>query len=285
MGTAYVMRLTFLYHSPNCRGIVRHLASEIGKIGNSPGVIEIVQDTEFLPPGDTIVVRWNSKRITTGLQEVNTRAAVVQVDNKAVTRLILEDLAPRTVTRTVDLFFPCIIRPKHHFGGNNFFVCRNRAEALRAIGCTGAGWYASEIIDKTNEYRVFVLQNRVVAVTQKFAPTADEGGELLMWNFAQGGKAEHVVREEWPIKVCVAAMQGATKLGLDFVAVDLGCTAEGVYIFEGNTAPGVSKQYTVKRLAKVFDWLRNNAGTTMTFATVTARRPTWKDLIHPALLR
>jgi glutathione synthase/RimK-type ligase-like ATP-grasp enzyme len=104
-----------------------------------------------------------------------------------------------------------------------------------------------------------------------------------MWNFAQGGTADHVVREEWPIQVCVAALQGAEKLGLDFAAMDVGCTAEGVYIFEGNTAPGVSKKYTVKRLAKAFDWLRNNPPTT--FPVVTQRNLTWKDLIHPALLR
>jgi len=279
------MRLTFLYHSPNCRAIVQGLATAVG---TETG---IVKDTEFLLAGSVqrpvpqIVVRWNSKRVTIGLREVNTRAAVVQVDNKALTRQVLGPLAPKTITRREELFYPCIIRPKHHFGGNNFFVCRNRTAALKAIGRTGAGWYASEIIDKTNEYRVFVLQNQVVAVTQKFAPTADEGEQPLMWNFAQGGTADHVVREEWPIQVCVAALQGAAKLGLDFAAMDVGCTAEGVYIFEGNTAPGVSKKYTVKRLAKAFDWLRNNAGTTMTFAIVPARRPTWKDLIHPALLR
>ena len=271
------MRLTFLYHSPNCRGIVAGLAKQVGQDTT------IVKDTEFLPPGEQMVVRWNSKRVTTEHREVNTRAAVVQVDNKAITRQVLGPLAPRTVTHREELFYPCIIRSKHHFGGNNFYVCRNRTEALKAIGRTGVGWYASEIIDKTNEYRVFVLQNRVVAVTQKFAPPADEGGQLLMWNFAQGGTADHVVREEWPIQVCVAALQGAEKLGLDFAAMDVGCTAEGVYIFEGNTAPGVSKKYTVKRLAKAFDWLRNNPPTT--FPVVTQRNLTWKDLIHPALLR
>ena len=278
------MRLTFLYHSPSCRAIVQGLANQIGT--DNGMATRIVKDTEFLSPEDTIVVRWNSKRVTTGLREVNTRAAVVQVDNKAITRQVLGPLAPRTVTRREELFYPCIIRPKHHFGGNNFYVCQNRTAALKAIGRTGAGWYASEIIDKTNEYRVFVLQNRVVAVTQKFAPTADEGGQLLMWNFAQGGKAEHVVHEEWPIKVCVAALQGATKLGLDFAAMDVGCTADGVYIFEGNTAPGVSKAFTMKRLAKSFDWLRNAPNVGNFLVPIQTRRSlTWKDLIHPGLLR
>jgi glutathione synthase/RimK-type ligase-like ATP-grasp enzyme len=280
------MRLTFLYHSPNCRAIVQGLATAVG---TETG---IVKDTEFLLAGSVqrpvpqIVVRWNSKRVTTGLQEVNTRAAVVQVNNKAITRQVLGPLAPRTVTRTSELFYPCIIRPKHHFGGNNFSVCQSFRDATRAIAHMGKGWYASEIIDKTNEFRVFVLQNRVVAVTQKFAPTADEGGQPLMWNFAQGGKAEHVVREEWPIQVCVAALQGATKLGLDFAAMDVGCSAEGVYIFEGNTAPGVSKAYTVKRLAKAFDWLRNAPNTGNFLVPILTRRNlTWKELIHPALLR
>jgi glutathione synthase/RimK-type ligase-like ATP-grasp enzyme len=270
------MRLTFLYHSQNCRGIVAGLAKQVGQDTT------IVKDTEFLPPGEQVVVRWNSKRVTTQYHEVNTRAAVVQVDNKALTRQVLGPLAPRTVTRREELFYPCIIRPKHHFGGNNFFVCRTRQEMTKIGHRIGKGWYASEIIDKTNEYRVFVLQNRVVAVTQKFAPTADEGGQLLMWNFAQGGTADHVVREEWPIQVCVAALQGAAKLGLDFAAMDVGCTANGVYIFEGNTAPGVSKSFTVKRLAKAFDWLRNNPP--QRFIPPTGR-PTWKTLIHPALLR
>jgi glutathione synthase/RimK-type ligase-like ATP-grasp enzyme len=265
--------LIFLYHSKNCRSIVQNIATEIG-VG-----ARIVKDTEFVPPGtDHVVIRWNSKRVTKGLREVNTRDSVVLVDNKATTRTVLRHLAPRTVVRERSLFFPCIIRPYHHFGGKSFHLCRTPLDAKRAIARCGKHWYASEVVDKLSEYRVFVLQGRVVSVTQKFAPA--DGG--LAWNWGAGGTADHVVPKEWPIPVCVAALRGATQLGLDWVAMDVGYTKNGAVIFEGNTAPGVKKHYTVNRIVRAFRWLVENPPLP---PLVIPQEPTWKNLIHPALLK
>lgn len=226
------------------------------------------------------LVRWKSVVPTpepSVIQQINTATAVGVVDNKTSARSVLGELGPRTVFRVEDVVLPCIIRPAHHHGGSKFFVCTTPLGVRRAIRRCRSEWYASEIIDKAHEYRVFVLQNRVVAVSERF-PSVEY--PHIAWNLNHGGRLTNVRYSDWPYVACNAAIAGAHRLGLDWGAMDVVVDQAGrAYVLEGNTAPGLRNPYTMKSIAKCLRWTDAHPNHPLTLR----QGDSWKTLRHPGL--
>ncbi len=145
------------------------------------------------------------------------------------------------------------------------------------------GWYASDLIDKSAEYRVYVVNGKVATVAEK---TPDDPSAVA-WNVAQGGRFDVVRWGDWPLEVCRVAIESFKLSGLDFGGVDVMVDREGrAYMIEINSAPslpllscgGVS--YRQKCMAKCFAYIAEH-GNDLLESTAYSN---WRDVIHPAIL-
>jgi glutathione synthase/RimK-type ligase-like ATP-grasp enzyme len=172
-----------------------------------------------------------------------------------------------------------VIRPRRHHAGKKFFVCNSDVEVQRAILRCGPGWYATELVDKAAEYRVFVLQDRVIRISTKHQNNPGE----VAWNVGNGANAVGMARKNWPLDVIKVAIKAARKLGLDFTAVDVCVSKAGqAYVLEANTAPGLqSGSKALEQIAWAFGWIpKNDAPARLNVDSITR----WQDVLHPSLL-
>ena len=226
-----------------------------------------------------VLVRWGSRREGRADIEINTAAAVALARDKKESRHQLAEVAPITWFRSADVRTPCVIRPRRHHAGKKFYVCRTTNEVDRAIARCGPGWYATELLDKAHEYRVFILQDRVIRMSEKTAP--DDGG--VAWNVGVGASATGLARKNWPLPVLNAALKAARKLNLDWTAVDIVVTKDNrVLVLEANTAPGLaSGSRALEQIAWAFAWVGKNDAPEKLDLTTTTR---FQDYLHPSLL-
>lgn len=225
-----------------------------------------------------VLIRWGSRWEGNADITINSVGAVRLARDKRESRQVLGTLAPTTWVRRQDVRTPCVIRPRRHHAGSRFFVCKTAAEIERAITRCGPGWYASELINKAREFRVFVLQGRVIRISEKFAGNPAD----VAWNVAVGGHTKGVTKRHWPIEVAKAALKAARVMSLDWTAVDLSIdTAGKVWVFEANTAPGLTGRFAIEQIAWAFASVPKNP--TLPALDLT-REMTWKDMIHPSLI-
>lgn len=255
--------LTLVYHAKSVGPVCRRLA-----VGTE---LKVLRDTEVIP-AEASILRWGSRWPGKAKVELNSAEAVGLARNKKLSRQLLAELSPATWYDRADLQFPCVIRPRHHHAGQKFFVCQNQTEALQAIKVCRKGWYASELINKAREFRVFIYQNYVVAVSERFPATP----EAIAWNLALGGRLVNLDRKMWPIQILKSALLAAKKLSLDLAAIDLAEDTTGrVMVFEANTAPGLRNPYTINQLTRVLISAAPEPRT---------KETKWKHFLHPALL-
>lgn len=253
------------------------VCSRVCKAGTN---LRYIRDDRPVPAGE-LVVRWGSI-IPGDFPALNSAESVTVAKDKIETRKRLGIMAPPTWFRRQDIPDPermtVIVRPRKHHAGKKFFVCSSKASLNKALTKCGSRWYASLLVEKAHEYRVFICQGHVVAVSERFPPDGAEGVKAIAWNLAMGGKLINVRYKSWPINVCKAAIAAARKLGLDWCALDLTTDTGGdVWVFEANTAPGLRNKFTIAQIARVFAWAGEND------TPKTAKGSTWQSLIHPAL--
>lgn len=226
-----------------------------------------------------VLVRWGSRREGKADIEINTATAVGLARDKKESRRQLGTLSPSTWFRSADVILPAVVRPRRHHAGKRFFVCTTRQELDRAITRCGPGWYATKLIDKSAEYRVFILQGRVIRLSEKTAP--DDGG--VAWNVGVGATATGMARKNWPLNVIKVALKAAQRLSLDWTAVDVIVGTDGTaYVLEANTAPGLaSGSRALEQIAWAFGWVaKNDAPNRLDIDGITK----WQDVLHPSLL-
>ena len=234
-----------------------------------------------VPAERHVLIRWGSQWRGDADITINTARSVSIARNKKQSRQFLTGLCPTTWYVRGAIQVPCVIRPRRHHAARRFFVCYTMADVPRAIARCGLGWYASELIDKANEYRVFVLQGRVIRISEKLPPTVGEAANDVAWNLANGGHSRTLKRKAWPLAVAVAAIQATQRVGLDWSAVDVAVDRSGrVVVFEANTAPGLTNQNTIEQIAWAFASVVEHPTLPPLYLTAVG---TWKDLIHPSL--
>lgn len=237
--------VTLLYHARTIGYICKRIANVSG------GAIQAICDKDRLPRRiNGTLVRWDSREPLEADTTVNSAEAVRLSRNKRESRVKLEGLCPPTWFSLGDLQYPCLIRPRRHFAAQKFFVCNGMAAARRAITeCGRKRWYASPIVDKKLEYRVFVFQGKALKVVRRFHDDPEE----VAWNIANGGRSVRLLRASWPTKVVNISVLAGEKLGLGWYAADVIADQEDKpYVLELNTAPGLQRDKTIDMLAKEF---------------------------------
>lgn len=216
---------------------------------------------------------------------INSAKAIHWCTDKRASRLAMQEagvFVPDTYPteqfqlRQRDGYNKWVLRPSRHAQGRNL-VSGTDYDICSALehGSTYTGGYVSRLIDKVAEYRVYIVQGRVVGVGNKTPadPTA------IAWNMAQGGSFANVRWGEWPLAVVQEALKAVTLSGLDFAGVDVMVDAEGkVYVLELNSAPSLGP-YMQGCFAKAFDYIIANGKDALPYQGT----PSWKLYIHPAI--
>jgi len=149
-----------------------------------------------------------------------------------------------------DLEFPMLGRSSSHMQGRDLKLYLQP----RDISPMGAPDYFVQYIPKKTEYRVHVIDNRVVKVSEKRLTDESEYDQLV-WNYETGWTFRHPSEPIHPhIYTSIAAVNA---LDLDFGAVDvLVSTDNELYVLEVNTCPGLSDnslELYVEHLGRLID--------------------------------
>lgn len=238
-----------------------------------------------LPNAADYVFRWGcTTEVPNVVNIVNHPSAIHRVANKALFRQTLQEaeLCPATWFKVEDVKYPCVVRPTVHHQGRWIWQANNERELRAAIAhpkCGANGWYASALIDKVAEYRVFVVCGRVVCVARK----TPANPAALAWNVAQGGRFDNVGWDEWPLKAVRVSVEAFNLSKLDFGGVDVMVDAKGeVFVLEINAAPSLTSPYRQGCFAKAFDYIVKNGKEVI---PLSKEKGGYTKFIHPAITR
>lgn len=252
-------------------------SNKTNRFHDSRNVRQVVQF-----PNDTdIVIRWGCTANVPGNPTILNRADAIHLvsDKIRSRRLFAQEHFPAW-TEEREVRFPCVVRPGTHHQGRHLHVARNADElraAIRAVAGRGAGWYASPLINKTAEYRVFIVSGRAVCVAQK---TPGNPGDVA-WNVARGGRFDNVLWDNWPLKAVRVSIEAFLKTGLDFGGVDVMVDAGGeVYVLEINSAPSLTSEYRQQCFARAFDYVIEHGPQVI---PLPRERGNYRKFIHPAI--
>lgn len=248
-------------------------------------------------PDEDLLIRWGcTSNVNWTLRNtLNPSPAIHYMSNKLQQRMDMQDAGvsvPQTVTSIAHLphmNYPVVIRPRTHAQGRNLYVANSSTEAINIIGRQKSlfdGWYASEYIPKTNEYRVYIVHNRVVMMAEKIPENVRD----IAWNHALGSTFQNVRWGDWNLEVIRTALHGFRILeenGADFTGIDVMYNNNDgrAYIIEANSAPSLplnndgSASYRQRCMAKVFRYYNE---TREKFPRIN-RVNEWRDAIHPGV--
>lgn len=239
------------------------------------------------PDGTDIVIRWGcTSNVPNGVRIINPAAAIHEVSDKAGFRIKCSDagLSPKSwldidSVPTEILDDGVILRKAVHSQGRHIHLCHSVHEVLDKTD-SWTGYYVSEYIKKTQEFRVYVVQGRVVAVAEKIP----EDKDALAWNHAGGGNASfvNVKWSDWPIEAVDVSVKAFLLPSLDFGGVDVMVDEDGkAYVLEINSAPSLTSAYRQQCFAKAFDWMTSPVFTRRVIPITSGGG--WKSYIHPAI--
>lgn len=242
-------------------------------------------------PTSRLYVRWGctAQANVSGSLVLNQSPAIHRVNDKKGFRLLLQDMNPELVPSTIInandyTGNALVVRTGRHAQGRNLWVVSNQEELIQRTTPLGDDWYASELIDKEAEFRVYVANGRVVTVAEK----TPANPEAVAWNVAQGGRFDVVRWGDWPLEVCRVAIEAFKYSGLDFGGVDVMVEKETgkPYYLEVNSAPSLpslsdgSVSYRQKVMAKYFKYVLENDNTWIEPLGYT----NYREVIHPGVL-
>lgn len=189
------------------------------------------------------LIRWGStKTVRVTARELNNREGVLIASDKPECRRILREAGLPVPTES-ETDFPVIGRSRKHRAGDNFYLCENEDDVIRAK--EKGAVYFSKVYPKKDEYRIHVGSGRVLLMSIK------EGDKSqLIWNKAKSNfNFRHLRRSVWLEDETLRDMARKAKkalkaIGLDFGAVDMmaggGRGQKPFVISEINTAPNLS---------------------------------------------
>lgn len=188
---------------------------------------------------------------------LNLRESVRQSSNKPLAKKMLFEASvptPRPVTfedaLSGNVAFPLIVRRNHHFKGRFFYIV-NSVRDLQKYD--PANHYIQELVTKIDEYRLFILNDKIIEANIKRCP---ENAPMIR-NHEHGCYFARSRVSELPRSLKDAARKSVSIVGLDFAAVDCGTIQKGdhqdVTIFEINSAPGLIERKLDLLVAKLDD--------------------------------
>lgn len=251
------------------------------------GITPILSGRDLIPTAPGYLFRWGC---TTNIPlsigpyaVVNDAASIHLVNDKVGFREAIGELAPPTFrldAHVQGLTYPAILRPAVHHQGRHFHVVNSYQQLQDTIARNRrlVSGYASPLINKEAEYRVYVVQGRAVCVARKIPADATQ----VAWNVFQGARFENVPWNEWPLKAVKTSIKAFLISGLDFGGVDVIVDREGAcFVLEINSAPSLTSEYRQRCFAKAFDYILANGKAVIPLQEAPGG---YRKFIHPAVL-
>lgn len=228
------------------------------------------------------VIRWGCTAALDGTYTIlNGAEAIHAVNDKAAFKASMAGVgvcAAPTTTLGPATTLPLVVRPRTHSRGRRMWLVQTLDGLREASEFAGPGWYATPFFDKVAEYRVAIVQGRVVWVASK----TPANPQALAWNVAQGGRFNNVRFDDWPTYVIRAAIKAYNVSGLDFGGVDVMVDKDGnVEVLEINSAPSQTSPYRQECFAKAFDYICENESKAQIPVDLTKK--TYIHYVHPAV--
>jgi len=174
---------------------------------------------------------------------LNKQKAVKTSANKPATKSLLQEKnipTPKLISFedaiAGNVEFPVIVRRNNHFKGKFFNVCNNPRDIRRF---SPSNHYIQEMVNKKDEYRLFILNDRIIEANIKRCP--ENQSTPMVRNKENGCFFARVRVADLDRELKNAARSAIREIGLDFGAVDCATIQEspGITIFEVNSAPGL----------------------------------------------
>jgi hypothetical protein len=254
----------------SCEGVAKY---------SKTGIFVVQSQVDEHPSNPHLCIRWGCiSTIPIKRNVLNKLEAINRTTSKGAFRLLMSEkgLAPKSwnADDMLDIKVPCVVRPEMHAKAQAFYLCKTPRELSEAIRTCGNNWYASEFIDKATEFRINVLQGRVLCVIEKSAKDASD------ITFSQGSTSI-LYWSEWNIPSVKQAIEAVKLSGLDFAGVDVILGKDGkAYVLELNTCPFLEGNYQQQCFAKGFDWVVEKG---REHIPVTSSIQDWKTYIHPCM--
>jgi len=206
-----------------------------------------------------ILIRFGNTAVFPAKFQINTPAAIHLAANKRIFRQMCQKngiSVPKTwdCTNAISVDkFPVIIRPPYHSQGKSLIFIENKVEFENFLHRNSFNkFYVSEYIHKSKEFRIYVVNNRIVAVAEKIV----ENPDTVAWNRALGSTFDNTRWKLWPRKACFVAIKAMNMIGLDIGAVDVILDEKrNPYLLEINTAFSIHSNYRTKLFAQSIDLL------------------------------
>lgn len=186
------------------------------------------------------LIRWGSTRSIRWIPAIKTfnrRSSISNNTDKYNSLSVMSEAGvptPRFNRSSSHIDFPAIGRSNNHMGGRDVQLYMQRTD----IEHVGPSDYYVHYIPKMLEYRVHIIGNEVVKVSQKVR-TEDGEYDPVVWNYGNGFTFRNPREEHAGLYFAMAAVRA---LDLDFGAVDLIIGEDNrPYVLEVNTAPGLDE--------------------------------------------
>jgi hypothetical protein len=175
-----------------------------------------------------------------------------------------------------------VVRPHHHSQGRNLRVVTHRILAQMFTSGHMSNHYARPLIQKKAEYRVYVMNGRVVNVAQKTPGNPAD----IAWNVARGGRFDNVRWGSWPTKVVDLACRVFPHTGLNITGIDIMVDHDdNAWFIEANSAPSLpfnsdgSTTHRQQCVAKGIHYMLTVSNEMLT----PTQDEGWRGYIHPAI--
>jgi hypothetical protein len=175
-----------------------------------------------------------------------------------------------------------VVRPHHHSQGRNLRVVTHQILAQMFSSGHMSNHYARPLIQKKAEYRVYVMNGRVVNVAQKTPGNPAD----IAWNVARGGRFDNVRWGSWPTKVVDLACRVFPHTGLNITGIDIMVDHDdNAWFIEANSAPSLpfnsdgSTTHRQQCVAKGIHYMLTVSNEMLT----PTQDEGWRGYIHPAI--
>jgi len=243
-------------------------------------------------PEDDVYIRWGCTSTVPYTDKViNSAKAIHRVADKAGFRRELNKYGTCPTTWFDHREVPweagylkdgVIVRTNTHAQGKGLWHCKTGVDTIVACDEAGEGYYINKYIPKIAEFRVFVMQGRVVWVCHKNI----EDKSQVAWNHKEGSVFQNVKWGSWNLDVCRVAVEAMNISMLHFGGVDVILDKDfKAYVLEINSAPSLPYPYRQGCVAKAFDWMLDSKDYSLVPKGMELTLPNkWQDYIHPALV-
>ena len=243
-------------------------------------------------PYDDLYFRWGSTHSVANKEAkvINCSRAIHRASDKRGFRLACSeiDISPSTWTHPAAVPQEAVeeglvTRRSRHAGGKDVLVSYTYEDVIHNWESIQGDGYISKRIDKPHEYRVHIVQGRVVGVSEKHP----HDKSAVAWNFHGedgNGVFTNFKWSEWPMGVVRVALAAHKLSRLHFGAVDVMADEAGnAYVLEINSAPSLSP-YRASCYGRAFRHIRDVDNSWDTYVlTNPLECVDWRTAIHPAM--